>query len=132
MVFIDSNTNLIFFEYNPDKGFDYEDFLKQMTPLMPELFVQDGDLGPKEEGMIETIDYADYSNEVEEMFERMKINELDGQTKFIYSKPFEYIEAVVHWTVRDKHNIVHDKYDRFPVEVDGHVIIYPKGLRIIN
>lgn len=107
------------FVYEYYDVFDYQTFVDKMAPLVvkgielpTDDFEDEGDLSLA----VETA--ADYTPEIEEMFERMGIRKLDGQRGFTFSKPFTYAEIVVS-------SGLGDTYYKYAATVRGSVDIIP-------
>lgn len=130
----DSDQNEIYQEFNPKTGFNQEEFLSQMVPIIPDLVVQDGELGPEStcENMITQIEYPDQKNEIHEMFTRMGIPWLNGKHNFVLIKKFSQLECKVTYLTTNQSGQEAKHEGSYPAEVDGALIIYPRGTEIIN
>ena len=123
------------FEYDPEKGFDYETFVKLSTNIMYDFFEDTDTLDIETEDDIPMevdLKDTDYGPEIEEMFRRMEVPKLNGKKNAVYVRPMTYINAVVSYTVKDHKGRDEEHIGTFPLGLNGTLIIYPKGLTILT
>lgn len=123
------------YEYDPEKGFDYDMFVKLSTNAMYDFF-EDTDAVDlqTENGTPMDIDISDtnYDREIEEMFLRLGIRALNHKKNIVFVKPMTYINAVVSYTVKDHKGRDEEQLGIFPLALEGMIYIYPKGLQVFT
>ncbi len=122
------------FEYDPEKGFDFNLFVKLSVPVMYD-FIEDLD---NEEITVDDtpvkVDIGDvnYDIEIEQMFRRMQIHKLHCRTGFVFSRGMTYIDVPVEYTNKDHKGRGESHIGTMPINLVGTIYIYPKGIEILT